>query len=548
MTSTAPERRYTRGSKWAVDLPAIGCKLAVLTRAMFTRSSPLLVATDGQHAGVFCLTALVWKRIAARFVPGRGLALRVLLFHAALFWAGPARAAPLSTIEVPLQNTWLPQADLAISGTTLGVGTGEQDRAYVFVKAGATYALQATTLAPGGAGSGFGTGVALQGDRAVVSAPYEVNGGLTTGAVYVFERSGTTWTQAAKLTPAPAVHESAFGEDVALDGTRLVVGAPSERAAYVFELAAGSWQQRQRLAGGVTDHYFGASVAVSGNRVLVGALGATVSGLQFAGKAMLYECGASTCTLSAALQATTPREEQYFGYSVALSGGRALVGAPDIAGFDFIDFEGSVFVYELTGGVWQRTHTLSRDANVLAFGSSVALQGARAVVGAPSVTDFITPGISGVVYVYDLVGGNWLQREQLQRGGGSYLSFDFGRSVSLDATRAVAAAYLANYDSTTEVGTNTAVVYEIALSSVAAAPASTWLSAGLVAGLLMILAVGYAREAESRCVARREGRLAAADERAGKPTRTPDRDLECRPSSACAARAVERGGSTRRRC
>jgi len=135
---------------------------------------------------------------------------------------------------------------------------------------------------------GFGFSVAVSGDTMAVGAPREdsrasgVNGDQSdnsrpdTGAVYVFTRSGATWTQQAYLKPsdpgAPtAKHE--FGWSVALDGDTLAVGAPAREAVYVFERTAGSWSERSLLESPElsTPNKFGWSVALDADTLVAGA-------------------------------------------------------------------------------------------------------------------------------------------------------------------------------------------------------------------------------------------------------------------------------------
>ena len=146
-----------------------------------------------------------------------------------------------------------------------------------------TYAQQAKLLANDKAdGDYFGRSVALSGDTLVVGANLEDDSGtIDNGAAYVFTRSGGVWTQQAKLLANDKADSDSFGWSVALSGDTLVVGANSEDdsgttqngAAYVFTRSAGVWtQQAKLLANDKADNdRFGASVALSGDTVVVGA-------------------------------------------------------------------------------------------------------------------------------------------------------------------------------------------------------------------------------------------------------------------------------------
>jgi hypothetical protein len=134
-------------------------------------------------------------------------------------------------------------------------------------------------LAPGGLSGGFDQSLAVQGDTAVVGAPAE-SGGLTgSGAVHVFTRDGTNWTLQQKLLPTVRAASDRFGADVALDADTLVAGAPHEPgttangSAFVFVRNGTNWTEQARLTASdaAADDEFGISVALSGDRVAVGA-------------------------------------------------------------------------------------------------------------------------------------------------------------------------------------------------------------------------------------------------------------------------------------
>ncbi|PYE53299.1 Ig-like domain-containing protein [Deinococcus yavapaiensis] len=115
--------------------------------------------------------------------------------------------------------------------------------------------------------------IGVSGDYAVVGSPSQ-NGNK--GAVFVYKRSGGTWSEAARLDSAASTAEG-FGTAVSINGTRLVVGAPSALnggVAYVYELNGGAWTLSDTLSPGTSGN-FGLFVDVLGNRVLVGSSSAT---------------------------------------------------------------------------------------------------------------------------------------------------------------------------------------------------------------------------------------------------------------------------------
>ncbi len=175
---------------------------------------------------------------------------------------------------------------------------------FVFVRSGTTWVQQAYLKASNaGPNDNFASSVAISGDTVVVGAPNEdsnavgVNGNgadnsaTNSGAVYVFVRNETTWTQQAYLKASNTQPNDNFGRSVAISGDTVVVGAPNEDsnavglngngadnsagAAYVFVRSGTTWTQQAYLKASNTDAnaHFGGSVAIANNNtVVVGAV------------------------------------------------------------------------------------------------------------------------------------------------------------------------------------------------------------------------------------------------------------------------------------
>ena len=258
---------------------------------------------------------------------------------------------------------------VALSGDTLVVGAnGNDGTVYVFVRTGTTWTQQAYLKASNPeAGDQFGFPVTLFGDTLAVGAHREdsgVNGNpadnsaVWAGAVYVFVRTGTTWTQQAYLKASNPGAGDWFGFSVALSGDTLVVGAVGEDSAasgingnsadnstenagavYVFVRTGTTWTQQAYIKAsnpGVGD-WFGASVALSGDTLAIGAIGeasatAGVNGhqadnsMEGAGAVYVFLC-MGAWTQQAYVKASNPGAGDHFGYSVALFGNTLAVGA-----------------------------------------------------------------------------------------------------------------------------------------------------------------------------------------------------------------------------
>jgi len=193
---------------------------------------------------------------------------------------------------------------VALSGDTAVVGAPYDDTpsgadagsAHVFTRTGTTWAHQAPLTAPDGIASDFfGYSVAVDGDTAVVGAPYDLPAGTQAGRAYVFGRSGTTWVPQARLTAPDGIAYDRFGYSVAVRATTAVVGVPYDDtmggadagSAYVFGRRETGWTLRARLTASDGEDYdeFGWSVAMSADAIVLGAKGDTVLGATAAGSA-----------------------------------------------------------------------------------------------------------------------------------------------------------------------------------------------------------------------------------------------------------------------
>jgi uncharacterized repeat protein (TIGR01451 family) len=178
---------------------------------------------------------------------------------------------------------------VSLSGDTALVGAMEDDNAggtdagagYVFVRSGTTWTEQQKLLAADGAAfDDFGYSVSVDADTALLGSPSPFSP-TDAGAAYVFVRSGTSWTEQQKLLAADGMAEDRFGHAVALAGDTAVIGAYRDHtpggedagSAYVFARAGTTWTEQRHLLApdGAAFDWFGASVAIAGSRVMVGA-------------------------------------------------------------------------------------------------------------------------------------------------------------------------------------------------------------------------------------------------------------------------------------
>ena len=191
------------------------------------------------------------------------------------------------------------------------------------------------TAADASSGAVFGREVALTDGVALVGAELDDVHGADSGSAYVFERTPAGWVQTAKLVPDIGAAGEFFGASVAVAADVAVVGASRDSSlgefagsAYVFERAAGGWVQTAKLTAPDARPFdgFGTSVALSGSRVLVGSFRAWGQG-ELAGAAYLFERTPAGWELTDKLAASGGHAFDSFGTSVAISGDRVVVGA-----------------------------------------------------------------------------------------------------------------------------------------------------------------------------------------------------------------------------
>ncbi|MBI3850246.1 MAG: FG-GAP repeat protein [Verrucomicrobia bacterium] len=368
-----------------------------------------------------------------------------------------------------------------------------------------------------GAYDDFGGSVAVSGDTVVVGAYYESsnatgvdgdqsdNSAYSSGAAYVFVRSGTTWTQQAYLKASNTGLRDGFGSSVAVSGDTVVVGAPAEGsnatgvngdqsnnsvwyagAAYVFVRNGTTWSQQAYLKASTTVannvfYRFGSSVSVSGDTVVVGALGEAsnatgVDGVgsnnsaNNSGAAYVFVRNGTTWTQQAYLKASNAEAGDRFGISVAVSGDTVVIGADGEASSATVvngnqsdnnaPQSGAAYVFVRNGTTWsQQAYLKASNAEGNPpydpysgdrFGVSVAVSGDTVVIGANG-EDSSATGVngnqsdngatdSGAAYVFVRSGTTWTQQAYL-KASNTDAGDNFGDPVSVSGDTVVIGAY-----------------------------------------------------------------------------------------------------------
>jgi len=331
---------------------------------------------------------------------------------------------------------------LSADGTTAIVGGLADDKlngaVWIFTRSGSVWTQQGNKLvgtgAVGQAGKGMSVALSADGNTAFVGGPYD---NRSTGAAWVFTRSGAVWTQqGSKLVGTGAVESGRQGTSVALsaDGTTAVVGGPYDDAfigaVWVYIVKHGIWtQQGSKLVGtgAVESGRQGASVALSadGNTAVVGAIGDN----WYTGGTWVHNRNGDLWTQGSKLVGTGAVGNASQGRSVAVSadGNTVLIG-----GSADNSSAGAVWVFSRNGTVWTQGSKLVGTGAVgnASQGHSVALSadGNTAIVGGPHDNSY-----TGAVWIYTRNGETWSQQGNKLVGIGAVRTARQGFSVALSA-------------------------------------------------------------------------------------------------------------------
>lgn len=345
-----------------------------------------------------------------------------------------------------------------VNGNGASNAAGNSGAAYLFARTGTTWNQQAYVKASNTAASdNFGLSISVSGSSAIIGARNEDSDGIginpgvnaqadnsaaNAGAAYVFARSGTAWSQQAYLKASNTGSGDSFGS-VAISGDLAIVGAYNEGsnatgvnpgasaeannsatgagAAYVFVRNGGIWGASQeaylKASNTEASDYFGRSIAVSENTVVIGAPGEDSSGTgqgdnssNSAGAAYVFVYNGTTWSQQAYLKASNAGADDKFGTSVALSGDTIVVGAnwedSSATGVNSGSTgeadnsspnSGAAYVFVRSGAAWIQQAYLkaSNTGEANGFGSSISISGDTVIIGAGGESNG-----SGAAYIF----------------------------------------------------------------------------------------------------------------------------------------------------
>ncbi|MCA9961979.1 MAG: DUF11 domain-containing protein, partial [Anaerolineales bacterium] len=336
--------------------------------------------------------------------------------------------------------------DDIVAGAPTNAGRGA---AVVFHWNGTAWVEQAILTANDGATNDqFGNAVGIDADRVVVGAwRDDVTALADAGSAYVFQRSGTIWTQQGHLIASDASGAAYFAQAVAIEGDLVAVGAPraddpdQSGAVYLYDWDGLNWTQQSILKASDPAGWdqFGYSIYLDGSRMVIGAPGDD-DGAANAGSAYIF-ADSGGWTQQAKVTAADPAAQDGFGQAVGLDGDRIVIGTPtkdsDVAN------SGAAYGFHFDGANWQRDgrFTLINALSGDKFASTISIDGDVAFIGEP--LDNHIENNSGMAYVYTRSGDQW-QPVSVLVGSNTYVNHEFGYAVAVEGDTAVIAARRGN--------------------------------------------------------------------------------------------------------
>jgi FG-GAP repeat len=282
---------------------------------------------------------------------------------------------------------------------------------YIFTRTNDIWTEQAKLLASDGARADyFGRSVSINNDTAVIGAHGDDNddNGGDSGSVYIFTRSGGAWTEQAKLLPADGAVDDAFGLSVSIDDDTAVIGAVGDDdngigsgSAYVFTRSGSVWTEQAKLlpGDGALGDQFGWSVSINGNSAVIGAYGNQDNG-RLTGSAYVFTRSGDAWAEQAKLLPVDGSSDTRFGWSVSISGDTAVIGSIDDD--DNGNSSGSAYVFTRSGSVWtEQAKLLPSDGEASEqFGNSVSISDDIVAIGARWDND--NGNSAGSAYIFEV--------------------------------------------------------------------------------------------------------------------------------------------------
>ncbi|MES2850861.1 MAG: hypothetical protein V4685_17505 [Bacteroidota bacterium] len=320
-------------------------------------------------------------------------------------------------------------------------GTGRQGAVYVMKKDTTTgwqfhAKLTASDVA---AGDYFGYSVSIKDDYAVVGT-YNAT---TTGAAYIFMRTGNTWAQQAKLTAIDGAGGDLFGAAVSIYGDYVLVGAPKDDesgiidcgSAYMFSRTGTAWAQQEKFVAVDKTSFdgFGTVVVLNGDKLVIAAPTDTVGSDPFSnlflGSAYPYKKNGNTWLPLRKLRSPTRNLVDgllNLGKAASIDGNYAVIGEGGVGGN-----RAQTYICADSGWIFQSTLTVPPGITSR-YGTSVCLSGDYLAIGGTTILPFTTCCYPGRVFCYQRTGNTWTLIKTIDKIDASTNGYTLGRAVAID--------------------------------------------------------------------------------------------------------------------
>jgi hypothetical protein len=372
--------------------------------------------------------------------------------QAALYAASPQAEAHFgSSVAVSGDTIVVGEPDRDVdSVVALAVDMGT---VHVYVKSGTSWVLQQELRPSLQADTGFGESVAIDGDVLVVGSPRYATGKGKTGAAFVYRRTGTTWSAPTILTGETITANETYGQSVAIAGDTIAVGAPGDDGrgtVWPYLWTGIEWLTQGTLSDpiGAAGDGLGGSVAVRGDDIIAGASGDDYSGLTDAGSLHWFTRSGGVWTHQQRIVPPDPTSDSAFGGPIAMSDGRFIVGSmfKTVGG---LSYAGCAYTFYNAGDAWLHEQTLTAPTPTTYdyYGSGVALDGNTAIVGA-----FWADAYHGAAFFYTRGAGTWTMRQKVDMTAYDPSVAQMGSSAALSGGTAVIGAQMSNSASVTIPG------------------------------------------------------------------------------------------------
>jgi hypothetical protein len=350
------------------------------------------------------------------------------------------------------------------SGSSIVASSHETPKgaAYVFTRSGTTWSQDAKLVpnnysTDAGVGSGDSVCISKDGTYVVLGGIYDSTNVTYGGGAHVFVYASGSWSEQARLdaSDAGSLFMPRFGSSVAIDGDNdtIAVGAADSKAVYVFTRSGTTWSEEQKItpthAGNVTADMFGGSVSLSedGNTLAVGAYQATYPNVSQGGEVYIFTRSGATWSQEAAIKPSDVAADDHFGWkSLSVSAdGNTLLAASRRHDSNSLSDNGAAYIFTRSGTTWtQEAKLVPSDAHGnqwFGTGGSINANGDIVIVGAER-SDISGDNYAGAAYIFQKSNSSWSQSNKLTASNSSSSDY-FGQQVGIskDGNYAVSGAW-----------------------------------------------------------------------------------------------------------